>query len=149
MGVVSGIVKEAGTPVAGRIVRAYRRDTGALLGEAVSSDGITPPPPTYTPIAGENQQFTVTAGQTVRYGADTRWSQKTFETAGTYACGNSEFGDPASGTAKTRQLVVTASPLPVGEYSISTSHAGEVQLVCLDDDAGTTFNDLIVRTTPA
>lgn len=40
MGVVSGVVKESGTPVAGRIVRAYRRDTGALLGSTSSSDGI-------------------------------------------------------------------------------------------------------------
>lgn len=39
MGVVSGIVKEGGTPVPGRIVRAYRRDTGALLGEDITSPG--------------------------------------------------------------------------------------------------------------
>lgn len=31
------------TPVGGRIVRAYRRDTGGLLGEAVSSDGAPTP----------------------------------------------------------------------------------------------------------
>lgn len=43
MGVISGIVKESGTPVAGRIVRAYRRDTGAMLGEVVSSDGLPVP----------------------------------------------------------------------------------------------------------
>lgn len=42
MGVVSGTVKEDGDPVAGRVVRVYRRDTGALLGESESSDGEGP-----------------------------------------------------------------------------------------------------------
>lgn len=36
----SGIVRDdSDAPVGGRTVRAYRRDTGALLGEVVSSDG--------------------------------------------------------------------------------------------------------------
>lgn len=40
----SGIFKDdTDTPVGGRIVRAYRRDTGALLGEVSSSDGLTIP----------------------------------------------------------------------------------------------------------
>lgn len=43
MAVISGMVTESGVPVAGRVVRAYRRDTGALLGATVSSDG-TPSP---------------------------------------------------------------------------------------------------------
>jgi hypothetical protein len=37
---VSGVIYDsAASPVAGRTVRAYRRDTGALLGSATSSDG--------------------------------------------------------------------------------------------------------------
>lgn len=40
----SGIFRDdTDTPVGGRIVRAYRRDTGALLGEIVSSDGSPEP----------------------------------------------------------------------------------------------------------
>lgn len=72
---VSGVVKESGSPVSGRKVRAYRRDTGALLGE-------------------------------------------------------------------------TTSAATTGAYSMTVSYSGEVQVVCLDDDAGTTYNDLIARTTP-
>lgn len=46
MPTISGTVYDSiGAPAAGRIVRAYRRDTGALLGEAVTSDGL--------PIAGD------------------------------------------------------------------------------------------------
>lgn len=40
---ISGTVRAEGIPVAGRIVRAYRRDTGVLLASATSSDGIPPP----------------------------------------------------------------------------------------------------------
>lgn len=40
MPTVSGVIYDSSaSPVAGRTVRAYRRDTGALLGSAVSSDG--------------------------------------------------------------------------------------------------------------
>jgi hypothetical protein len=40
MPIISGTVFDAsGNPVAGRIVRAYRRDTGELLAETLSSDG--------------------------------------------------------------------------------------------------------------
>lgn len=43
MAFVSGTVKDdTGSPVAGRIVRAYRRDSGAMLGQAVTSDGSSP-----------------------------------------------------------------------------------------------------------
>ena len=39
MPTISGNVSESGVPVPGRVIRAYRRDTGALIGSAVSSDG--------------------------------------------------------------------------------------------------------------
>jgi hypothetical protein len=38
--------------------------------------------------------------------------------------------------------------LPVGLYQINTAHTGECNVVCLDDAAGTVYNDLILRTTP-
>ena len=44
MPTISGTVyDDAGAPAAGRIVRAYRRDTGALLGATVTSDGASIP----------------------------------------------------------------------------------------------------------
>lgn len=40
----SGIFRDdTNTPVGGRIIRAYRRDTGALIGSALSSDGLATP----------------------------------------------------------------------------------------------------------
>lgn len=42
-----------------------------------------------------------------------------------------------------------ASTPPEGQYSINCgAYTGEVQVVCLDDDAGTLENDLILRTFP-
>lgn len=41
MGTISGIVRDTfDAPIAGILVRAYRRDTGALLGRTFSSDGV-------------------------------------------------------------------------------------------------------------
>lgn len=37
---------------------------------------------------------------------------------------------------------------PTGTYSLATAYTGEVQVVCLDDAAGTVYNDQILRTTP-
>jgi hypothetical protein len=42
----------------------------------------------------------------------------------------------------------SAPGLPVGAYEITTAHTGECNVVCLDDAAGTVYNDLILRTTP-
>lgn len=54
----------------------------------------------------------------------------------------------AAFTPPTAELGGNAAPLPEGEYSITTTYTGEVQVVCLDDDAGTLENDLIHRTFP-
>jgi hypothetical protein len=35
-----------------------------------------------------------------------------------------------------------------GTFAIQTAHAGECNVICLDDVGGTTYNDLILRTTP-
>jgi hypothetical protein len=42
----------------------------------------------------------------------------------------------------------SSETLPLGAYLIETSHTGECNVVCLDDAAGTVYNDLILRTTP-
>ena len=36
-----------------------------------------------------------------------------------------------------------------GSYSISTSYAGECNVLFLDDSAGTTYNDIVARATPS
>jgi hypothetical protein len=75
MPTISGtVLDDAGDPAAGRVVRAYRRDTGALLAETVTD---------------------------------------------------------------------------AGAYEIDTAYEDEVNVVCLDNSGGTTYNDLILRTTPA
>lgn len=46
MGLISGVVRDAnGNPVAGKLVRAYRRDTGTLLGWTQTSTGSDPVDP--------------------------------------------------------------------------------------------------------
>lgn len=53
----------------------------------------------------------------------------------------------------TASFTAPAAPLPVdadlGDYKFLTPYTGECDVVCLDDAAGTTFNDLILRATPA
>ncbi|HEX6364279.1 MAG TPA: hypothetical protein VFZ93_15080, partial [Albitalea sp.] len=65
------------------------------------------PTPTWTRIAVEGQAFTVSGTATVRYGADTRWVQKSVTSGG--QCTNTFFGtDPAHGTVKSCELLGTA-----------------------------------------
>lgn len=55
--------------------------------------------PTYTRVATEGQSFSVSSPQSVRYGIDGKWIEKTV--SGTVACTNRFFdGDPAYGTVK-------------------------------------------------
>lgn len=74
-GRISGIVKDDAGSTASRIVRAYRRDTGAMIGSSVS--------------------------------------------------------DPSTGA-----------------YTIDCAEAIECSVICLDDSAGATYNDLIARAMP-
>ena len=53
-----------------------------------------------------------------------------------------DFTPPAA------QFPDTQDPLAFGEYHFATSHTGEVQVVCLDDDSAPLENDLILRTFP-
>ncbi len=58
-----------------------------------------PPPPPAGSLAAEGASFTVAAPTLVRYGAGTRWVQKTV--TGTVACTNAFFGtDPAPNVVK-------------------------------------------------
>jgi hypothetical protein len=62
---------------------------------------------TYETIATQWQTFTVSGTQQVRFGADSRWIQRSVTDTG--KCGPKFFGgDPAPGVRKTCQLVVNA-----------------------------------------
>jgi hypothetical protein len=54
----------------------------------------------------------------------------------------------ANFTPPTAPFPETSLSLDSGEYQITTAHTGECNVVCLDDAGGTTYNDLILRTTP-
>jgi hypothetical protein len=54
----------------------------------------------------------------------------------------------ANFTPPTAPFPNTGVSLALGEYQINTAHTGECNVVCLDDAGGTTYNDLILRTTP-
>src|SRR5437764_484130 len=83
---------------------------------------------TWTQIAMENQSFTLSATQTVRYGSALYgWVQKTL--SGTGQCSNAFFGiDPAPGVGKVCEAAATTLPLLVapGAWSVigSSTAAG-------------------------
>lgn len=54
----------------------------------------------------------------------------------------------ANFTPPSAPFPVSATALAAGAYTVASLYTGEVQVVCLDDSAGTTYNDLILRTTP-
>ena len=60
------------------------------------------------------------------------------------ACYNANFTPP---TAAFLDYAVTPAK-PLGEYTLTTAYTDEVQVIALDPAGGTTFNDLILRTTP-
>jgi hypothetical protein len=69
------------------------------------------PNATWTRIAGEKTMFSVSGTKTVRYGAGTRWTQKSVTNSGW--CGNWFFGgDPASGVVKSCEVLVSAPSTP-------------------------------------
>ncbi len=71
------------------------------------------PTATWTRIASEKTTFTVSGTQTVRYGAGSRWVQKSVTSSGW--CGNWFFGsDPAPGAVKSCEVLVsgTSNPTP-------------------------------------
>ena len=87
----------------------------ALIETTTESRPYTPPPPPpsgWVRAAGEGQSFMLYAPATVRYGADTRWVERSFP-AGMVECGNHVFGDPAYNTVKSCE-VQPASALDSG-----------------------------------
>ena len=147
---IEGYVKVKGEVKPGHDVRVYKRSDGKLIGEKKSGDGVTPDTFTYSQVAGEGGSFTVAAGQKVRYGADTRWFEKTYAASGTYACNSNEFGgDPAFGTAKTCQLALGGDVFPIGFYSFDMNYGGECIVLALStDENGIVYNDLVKRVFP-
>ncbi len=84
-----------------RLVATYRSTVVTL----------PPPPPAGTVLAWEGQTFTVSSATPVRYGADTRWTQKTV--TGTAGCSNVFFGtDPAVGVRKSCVVAGGTTPPP-------------------------------------
>jgi len=77
---------------------------------------------TWLTIAQENQPFTVSGTQTVRYGANASWITKSVTNGGT--CSNAFFGsDPAFGVGKSCQVASggatpTTTPAPKGRSGI-------------------------------
>jgi hypothetical protein len=67
---------------------------------------------TWTKVADEYKEFTLTSTQIVRYGAGDKWVEKTLD-AGKYLCGNELFGsDPVKGTQKACETQTTAMDTP-------------------------------------
>src|SRR5438132_204109 len=63
---------------------------------------------TWTFVANENQSFTVSGTQLVRYGANSSWVQK--NVSGTVPCTNAYFGsDPAPGIVKACYVATTTN----------------------------------------
>jgi Peptidase M66 len=85
-----------------------------LASESAAPPPPPPPPPTgitWTRIAGENQAFTVSGTQTVRYGSGSTWIQRTVTNGG--QCSNTFFGsDPLFGIVKECQLASSTSAPP-------------------------------------
>jgi Domain of unknown function (DUF4832)/Domain of unknown function (DUF4874)/Bacterial Ig domain len=75
----------------------------------------TTPPPTITwvKLADEKTNFTLSATQTVRFGVDGRWREKSV-TAGTWYCHRDLFGgiDPADGVFKRCEVLQGSAPAP-------------------------------------
>ncbi len=85
---------------------------GVLKSCQILSAPPPPPEPTWTQIATEGQSFAISGTQIVRYGADTRWVQKSVTNSG--SCTNNFFGiDPAYGVFKSCQTPAPAPPAVV------------------------------------
>jgi uncharacterized protein YkwD len=88
---------------------------------------------TWTRIASEWQSFSVNGVQTVRYGAGSKWVQKSVSGSG--SCTNSFFGtDPAVGTSKQCELLTQSSapapaPTTAGTCGLPNFNADTLRLV--------------------
>ena len=88
--------------------------SGALMGAVAPSVAAPAPAPVWAKVANEGATFSVTGTKLVRFGADTRWIQKSL--TGSVKCTNAFFGsDPASGVYKQCQVdqsVAAPAPAP-------------------------------------
>ena len=98
-----------------------------IVDAAASLAAIVPPtvpPSAWTWIASEGQNFTASAGQTVRYGSGSNWIPRVVDGPG--SCTNAYFGgDPIVGVVKQCELSSAASvpvptPAPTGWSTIAT-----------------------------
>ena len=89
------------------------RQAAALLSAApvLALAAVPAAAPVWTTIAAQYRPFTVVGTQTVRYGVDTRWIEKSVTGSG--ICGNPFFGgDPAYRVVKSCQVLTAAPPPP-------------------------------------
>jgi hypothetical protein len=68
--------------------------------------------------------------------------------AGQSAAATANFGASAFSYEVPSGFNAGVFVLTGGAYTITTAHTGECNVICLDDAAGTVYNDLILRTTP-
>ena len=96
----------------------------ALTETTTETRPYTPPSSIWVRAAGEGQSFRLYAPATVRYGADTRWVERTFQ-AGVVECGNHVFGDPAYNTVKACEVdpgsALQATPEPPPPPAVGTA----------------------------
>jgi Domain of unknown function (DUF4832)/Domain of unknown function (DUF4874) len=89
----------------------------------------------WTKIADEKMSFALSGTQTVRYGIDSRWVEKSLTDEG--YCGNWFFGsDPAEGVVKQCEVLVSASPNPTP----APGPSGETVTVNFQKDDSNFFN---------
>lgn len=92
----------------------------------------------WTKIADEKTSFTVSGMQSVRYGVDSRWVEKSLTDEG--YCGNWFFGsDPAEGVVKQCEVLVSTSPNPTNPAP-TPGPSGETVTVNFQKDDGNFFN---------
>lgn len=95
---------------------AAKTADGAKTYKCVFDITVTYPPKpvdVWTKLVDENQNFTLPAAATVRFGVNTSWLQKDFK-AGTFACSLATFGsDPAVNVFKQCQIAGSAPVPPV------------------------------------
>ncbi len=119
----------------------------------VSASFTPTPTPTPTPtitwktVAQEFGSFTLPASTLTRYGAQSKWVERTL--TGTVYCNNSTFGDPIPNIAKSCQIPSTANtitPLPtptppttptVSTYTLTTAVSGQGTITATNINCGT------------
>lgn len=138
MPTISGTVKLDGAPVAGRVVRAYRRDTGALIGAITSSDG-TPVPgdPHYDKVSlllhfdGPEDSSPNPKTVTINTGSSLSSAAAFFGAAGLQVAGGGaslvsspDFALPGDFTLECRFYVTQFSPSLASLFNIGTFSTG-------------------------